>query len=100
MAVIRTVRFTVDPADVETMLDRRRQLLDAVRAAFSGPAEARLVRVDEGTWLDIWRWDSAETLKAALDAAPGLPEAAAAFALARDVSGEQGDVVDEDVWSR
>lgn len=41
MAVIRTVRFTVDPADAETMLAQGTQLLDAVRAAFAGPTEAR-----------------------------------------------------------
>jgi hypothetical protein len=100
MAVIRTTRFTVDPADADTMLARRRQLLEAVRAAFAGPTEARLVRLDDETWLDIWRWDSAETLRAALEGAPGLPEAGAAFAVTRDASVEQGDVVDEDVWAR
>ena len=41
-----------------------------------------------------------EAWRAALDGAPSLPEAAAAFALTRDVSAEQGDVVDEDVWAR
>ncbi|NJC74311.1 hypothetical protein HC031_32055 [Planosporangium thailandense] len=100
MAVIRTTRFTVDPVDVETMLARRGQLLAAVRAAFAGPTEARLVRLDEETWLDIWRWDSGEALRAALEGAPGLPEAGAAFAVTRDASVEQGDVVDEDVWAR
>jgi hypothetical protein len=100
MAVIRTTRFSVDPADADTMLARRTQLLDAVRTAFSGPSEARLVRLDDETWLDIWRWDSAETLRAALEGAPSLPEAAAAFAVTRDASVEQGDVVDEDVWAR
>jgi hypothetical protein len=100
MAVIRTTRFNVDHADAETMLARRRQLLDAVRAAFSGPTEARLVRLDDGSWLDIWRWDSAETLRAALEGAPGLPEAGAAFAVTRGASVEQGEVVDEDGWAR
>jgi hypothetical protein len=100
VAIIRTTRFTVDLADAETMLARRRQLLDTVRAAFSGPIEARLVRLDDETWLDIWRWDPAETLSAALDGVHGLPEAAAAFAVARDLSAEQGEVVDEDVWAR
>jgi len=82
------------------VLLRRRKLLEAVRAESAGPAETRLVRVDERTWVDMWRWDSPETLRAALDGAPGLPEAAAAFAIARDVLAEQGEVVDEDVWAR
>lgn len=70
MTVIRTTRFTVDRADTGRMLERRR------------------------------RWDSDETLRAALDGAPGLPEAAAAFAVARNVTAEQGVAVDEDVWAR
>jgi hypothetical protein len=100
MAVIRIVRFKVASADAGTMLARRGKLLDAVRQAFSGLTEARLVRVDDETWLDTWRWASAESMRAALDGAPNLPEAAAAFALARDVTSEQGDVVDEEVWAR
>ena len=100
MALVRTTRFTADPADADTVLERRRKLIEAVRAAFAGPAETRLIRVDERTWVDMWRWDSPEILQAALAGAPQLPEAAAAFAVARDVSAEQGDVVDEDVWAR
>jgi hypothetical protein len=100
MALIRTTRFTADPADADTVLERRRNLLDAIRARYSGPTETRLIRIDERTWVDMWRWDSLETLQAVLDGAPSLPEAAAAFAVARDVSAEQGDVADEDVWGR
>jgi hypothetical protein len=100
MALIRTTRFTADPADADAVLQRRRNLLAAIRARFSGPAETRLIRVDERTWVDMWRWDSHEALQAALDEAPSLPEAAAAFGVARNVSVEQGDLVDEDVWTR
>jgi hypothetical protein len=100
MALIRMTRFTADPAEAGTVLERRRQLLEAVRAAFGGPDETRLIRVDEQTWVDMWRWDSHETLRAVLEGAPKLPEAAAAFAVARDVSVEQGDIADEDAWVR
>jgi hypothetical protein len=100
MAVIRTTRFMVAPDDIDTMLARRRRLLDVVRGQFGGPSEARLVQLDGETWLDTWRWDSPEALDAALAAAPGLAEAGAAFALTRDVSAEQGRLVDEDVWAR
>ena len=96
MAIIRTTRFTADPSDAETVLERRRDLLAAVRAKFAGPAETRLIRVDERTWVDMWRWDSDETLRAALDGAPRLPEAVAAFAVARDATAEQGEVIAED----
>ncbi|MFD2767456.1 hypothetical protein [Micromonospora eburnea] len=100
MTLIRTTRFTADPADADTVLERRSNLLAAVRAAFTGPTETRLIRLDERTWVDMWRWDSPETLQAALAGAPSLPEAAAAFAVARDVSAEQGELVDEDGWTR
>ena len=100
MALIRTTRFAVAPDDVETMQARRRRLLDVVRTEFGGPSEARLVRLDGETWLDIWRWDSGEALQAALAGAPRLAEAGAAFAVTRDVSTEQGELIDEDVWAR
>jgi hypothetical protein len=100
MTVIRTTRFAVAPDDVETMQARRRRLLDVVRAQFGGPSEARLVRLDSDTWLDIWRWESAETLQAALAGAPRLAEAGAAFSVTRDVSAEQGELIEDDVWAR
>ena len=100
MALIRTVRFKVAPADADAMLARRAELLDAVRAAFSGLTEARLIRIDEETWLDAWRWASAEDMRTALEGAPTLPAAGPAFALTRDLASEHGDVVDEKVWTQ
>jgi hypothetical protein len=100
MALIRTVRFTADPADADLVLERRGQLIAAIRARYAGPTETRLVRVDDRTWLDMWRWDSPEILSAALAGAPQLPEAAAAFAIARDITAEQGEVVAEDGGTR
>jgi hypothetical protein len=96
MALVRTTRFTADPADADLVLERRGRLIAAIRAAYAGPTETRLIRVDERTWVDMWRWDSPEILSAALAGAPHLPEAAAAFAVARDVTAEQGELVAED----
>jgi hypothetical protein len=95
MAVIRTTRFTVDPADVDEMIVKRAELIAAVRAAFAGLTEARLARVDEETWVDAWRWDSPVSMQVALAGAPALPEASAAFSLARDLTAEQAELVDE-----
>lgn len=100
MALIRTTRFTADPADADLVLERRGQLIEAIRARYAGPTETRLIRVDERTWVDMWRWDSPEILDAALGGAPSLPEAAAAFAVARDVTAEQGELAAEDGWTR
>jgi hypothetical protein len=102
MTIIRTTRFTANPADADLVLERRRQLIAAIRAQYAGPSETRLIRVDDQTWVDMWRWDSPEILSAALAGAPNLSEAAAAaaFAVARDVSAESGELVAEDGWTR
>ncbi|MEV5408130.1 antibiotic biosynthesis monooxygenase [Thermopolyspora sp. NPDC052614] len=95
MSVIRIVRFTADPADTERLLTRRAELIDAVRAAFPGLTETRLARLGDDRWVDVWRWDSAASAHAATEGAPALPETAAAFALTRDVTSEQAELVDE-----
>ncbi|MDR0343577.1 MAG: antibiotic biosynthesis monooxygenase [Nocardiopsaceae bacterium] len=95
MTIIRTTRFKADPARATEVITRRAELISAVRAAFPGLTEARLTKVDEGTWADMWRWDSAANLAAALAGAPALPAATAAFALVTDVTAENADLVDE-----
>jgi hypothetical protein len=95
MAIIRITRFEVDPANVEEMLSRRAALINAVRVSFSGPADACLARLGDESWMDVWKWESAEDLRAALEAAPRLPEAGAAFALTKDATAEQAEIVDE-----
>jgi hypothetical protein len=82
------------------VLERRGQLIAAIRAQYAGPTETRLIRVDERTWADMWRWDSPEILSTALAGAPSLPEAAAAFAVVRDLSAENGELIAEDGWTR
>lgn len=51
--------------------------------------------VGEDTWVDMWRWDCAANMDAALAGGPSLPEAAAAFSLTRDISFEVAELVDE-----
>jgi len=58
MAIDRIVRFTIDPIDTEQMLTTRASLISATRQAYPGLAEARIARIDDQTWIDIWRWDS------------------------------------------
>ncbi|HSI94304.1 MAG TPA: antibiotic biosynthesis monooxygenase [Jiangellaceae bacterium] len=95
MAVVRITRFHVDPADAAEMLTRRAALIAAVRAAHPGLTEARLAKLDDETWIDMWHWESQSSLEAALAGAPGLPSAAPAFALVRDASAELAEIVDE-----
>jgi hypothetical protein len=93
MPVVRITRFTTDDANAEEVLARRATLIGAVRSSFPGLTEARLGRRADGTWIDVWRWASAADADAVV--AAGLPEAAAAFALVKDVESEELDVVDE-----
>ncbi|GAA1610229.1 hypothetical protein GCM10009789_75740 [Kribbella sancticallisti] len=96
MTILRLTRFTLKPSvETDTMLSTRAELIEAVRAKFPGLTETRLAKVDDTTWLDLWRWESNESLQAALAGAPALPQAAAAFALVEDATEERMELVEE-----
>jgi hypothetical protein len=60
MAVARLARFRVDPVDIGQMLTRRAPRSTRRAEITRGPDEARLTRIDEETWLDIRRCESAD----------------------------------------
>jgi hypothetical protein len=97
MPVLRIDRFTADPDNATEVLSRRNALVDAVRDTVPGLLDARLAKVDERTWIDMWRWDTLENARAAVARAQegAFPEAAAAFDLASDVVTEFTEIVDE-----
>lgn len=96
MIILRLTRFSLKPTvDTDAMLKTRADLIDAIRAQFSGLTETRLAKVDDNTWLDLWRWESAETLETALAGAPALPQARAAFALLENATEERMELVEE-----
>jgi hypothetical protein len=95
MANVRIHRYNVDPADIEELLARRAALITAIRTAHPGLIEARLIRLENGTFVDAWCWDSAEQMQAALAEAPTFPEVGAAMSLTRDRTAEDGEIVDE-----
>lgn len=97
MAVIRTTRLEVAPENADELLARRAALIAAVRAAHPGLTGTRLARVDERTFVDTWTWESASSLRRALDGVFDIAEAGPAFALteATTLDVEQADVVDE-----
>ncbi|MFI7281325.1 antibiotic biosynthesis monooxygenase [Micromonospora chersina] len=95
MSVVTMTRFSIDPADAAELRLRHAALVSAVRSAVPGLAEARLGKLDDETWIGIWRWESAEGLRTAREIAPTRPESTAAFSLARDVTVEQVEIVDE-----
>jgi hypothetical protein len=65
--------------------------LIAVHAQTDGLRHPILTRVDDTTWMDLWHWDSAESLKATRQAQ--LPAAKAAFAMVEVVDGTMGRIV-------
>ena len=95
MAAARTHRYTVDPADLDELIARRATLIAAIRAAHPGLAEAQLTRLEDGTFTDVWRWDSAEQMQAALADMARFPQARAAMSLTRDATAVNGEIIDE-----
>lgn len=95
MTVLRFARFTLEPTKVEQMFTRRATLVAAIKERFSGLIGAELARLDDRTWIDIWRWDSMSSAQAATAAAPSMPEVAAAVAVAGNFTMEHAELVDE-----
>ena len=94
MAVARTHHYTVEAADLDELLARRAALITAVRASYPGLTGTQLTRLEDGTFADTWRWDTAGSMRAARPA-PSLPEAQAAMSLVRDHSAGNGEIIDE-----
>jgi hypothetical protein len=97
MSLIRLDRFTTDPADTDELIARRAALVAAVRRSTPGLVEARLTRLDDGTWIDMWHWDTREHAQAAVTLAHAgrFPEAGAAFELTSGATTEFAEVVDD-----
>ncbi|WP_436771554.1 hypothetical protein [Yinghuangia sp. YIM S09857] len=94
MSVVRMVRFRTDPADTDEMLTRRAAMIDVVRAKVPGLIEARLSRLEDGSWIDQWQYATAADAEAAVADADEIPQVRAAFALVTEPVGEMAEVVD------
>ncbi len=95
MAVVRMHRYTVEPTRLPGAAHPagrrdRRHLGRAPR-----PVGTRLTRLEDGTFTNIWRWDSAAQMQAAFAAVPTHPEVAAAMSLARNATAQNGEIIDE-----
>ena len=96
MSLIAITRFEATTDDATDIRGKHNALVDAVRAAIPGLTEARLGRLED-QWVGVWRWESADDLKAARELAPTLAETKAAFALVREGTSavDEIDVIDE-----
>jgi heme-degrading monooxygenase HmoA len=94
MAVLRLDRFTIDPADTAELLTRHAALVAAAKDNFPGLLGAQLAKIDDESWLTVWRWDSLASAKAAVGEAPSIPGVGAAFSLTKDLTVEFAEVID------
>ena len=83
--IYEIVRSRVRPGTEEEMLRLRPRMIAAVRRRFPELIDASLVRLDDGTWLDIVRWRSREAAERAATAFGEIPEARAMGDLIQEV---------------
>ena len=95
MPVVRAHTYAVEPADVEEFLARRASLIGTVRETQPGLTRALLLRLEDGTYCDIWHWETAAQMAAAFAAIDTFPEVAPTMALTRDATSRNGHLVDE-----
>ena len=94
MKTFELARFRVASQDAEKLLARWPAAVEAIRTACTGLIDAKLVRIDETTWMDIWQWESHDLAKVAAQTAPSLPSAALMFSLITEPPTiEHGEIV-------
>lgn len=81
MSTFELARYRIDPTKAAELTRRWHAVVAGIRGRFPGLIEANLTRLDEATFLDIWRWETREAALAAAEGAHTVPEAAAMFAL-------------------
>jgi heme-degrading monooxygenase HmoA len=79
----------------EEMLRRRPELEIAVKEKLPGLLDIRLVRLEDGTYLDVLRWESREAADAAIETFAAVPEAGEIhhFLGGGDLAHHRGEVV-------
>jgi hypothetical protein len=95
MAVVRIHHYRVEADQLGALLAKRNILIDGIRGANPGLTETRLTRLEDGSYSDTWRWESAEQMLAAIGASQGFPLVDATMALTTDAIVETGEIVDE-----
>ncbi|WP_018348015.1 hypothetical protein [Longispora albida] len=95
MPVIRVHNYRVEDSQLEALLAQRAALIDGIRRGNPGLTETRLTRLEDGTYCDTWRWESAEQMLAAISASQGFPLVAQTLALTSEATAQTGEVIDE-----
>jgi Antibiotic biosynthesis monooxygenase len=89
------VHARIRPGAESDMLALRPDFVAAMRRAVPGLVDARLVRLEDGTWLDVVTWASQADAKAAVAAHEQVPEAAQMGTYITEILGIQQGVVVE-----
>jgi Antibiotic biosynthesis monooxygenase len=77
----------------EEMLAKRPALEAGVREKLPGLRDIKLVRLEDGTYLDVLRWESREAADAAIELFASVPEAGEIHGfLAEDLAHHRGEV--------
>lgn len=79
------VRSKVRPGREGEMLELRPRMIAAVRERFPELLDAQLVRMEDGTWMDLVSWSSREAAEKAAAAMEDIPEAAAMAGLLEEI---------------
>jgi hypothetical protein len=95
MATVRTHRYTLAPEQVDRFLAQRAELIGQWRAAGFDLVETRLYRLEDGTYLDVWRWASDEVMAKAFDAMGEIRLVGATLGMTIDHSAVDGELVDD-----
>jgi heme-degrading monooxygenase HmoA len=83
-----------DGADAE-MIRRRPALEAGAREKLPGLLDIHLLRLDDGTYIDLLRWESREAADAAIEKFPKVPEAGEIhdFLSGGDLAHHRGELV-------
>ena len=100
MSVIEMTTFTVAPENTQAMLDARPGMVAAFRADRRGFLSARLVRVDEHTWLDFVEWTDDAAWDESRAKGANVPEIAAFFGTIEKLVGAERGVRYDDPRDR
>ena len=95
MAVVRTHRYTVETGTLAQLLEQRSTLIQGLRAANPAFTASSLIRMEDGSYLDVWRWESADAMRDAAQAAQQVPLVGATVGLMTDHVVLDGEVLDE-----
>lgn len=95
MGTVRTHRYTLAPDQVGRFLAQRAELIHQWRAAGLDLVETRLYHLEDGTYLDIWRWASDEVMAKAFDTMGEIPLVRATLGMTREHSAVDGNLIDE-----